>query len=278
MLLSAEGQLYKLEKETMKESFLHSLDGRVKLIVLILIIIYAVYTTNIFILGLMEIYLVSLLLVSNLSLKTSALKILLIIPFGASIAVLQPFVHAGTVIYTLPLGIHVTSQGVMFMVLLLSRLVVTLTCVVLLSSLSPMQEVAESFRKLGLPRDFAMVFSLFIRFLFMFYDELQRIRNAQATRNFDIFNQEIAYMWRLRQVAYTVAMMFLKSYERGESVYLSMLSRGYSDKSEIYSDKNKKIGKNDYYFISTTFLVIVFLQLLVVFFLPKTVYLGVPTW
>ena len=275
--MSAEGQLYKLEKETMKKSFLHSLDGRVKLIVLILIIIYAVYTTNIIILGLMEIYLVSLILVSNLSLKTSALKILLIIPFGASIAVLQPFVHAGTVIYTLPLGIHVTSQGVMFMVLLLSRLVVTLTCVVLLSSLSPMQEVAESFRKLGLPRDFSMVFSLFIRFLFMFYDELQRIRNAQTTRNFDIFNQEIAYMWRLRQVAYTVAMMFLRSYERGESVYLSMLSRGYSDKSELYSDKNKKIGKSDYYFISTTFLVIVFLQILVVFFLPKTVYLGVPT-
>ena len=182
--MSAEGQLYKLEKETMKESVLHSLDGRVKLIVLILIIIYAVYTTNIYILGLLEIYLVTLILVSNLSLKTSALKILLIIPFGASIAVLQPFVHAGTIIYTLPLGIHVTSQGVMFMVLLLSRLVVSLTCVVLLSSWSSMQEVAESFRKLGLPRDFSMVFSLFIRFLFMFYDELQRIRNAQTTTKF----------------------------------------------------------------------------------------------
>ena len=58
--MSAEGQLYRLEKETMKESILHSLDGRVKLIVLILIIIYAVYTTNIFILGLIEIYLVSI--------------------------------------------------------------------------------------------------------------------------------------------------------------------------------------------------------------------------
>jgi len=275
--LSAEGQLYKLEKETMKESVLHSLDGRVKLIVLILIIIYAVYTTNIYILGLLEIYLVTLILISNLSIKTSALKILLIIPFGASIAVLQPFVHAGTIIYTLPLGIHVTSQGVMFMILLLSRLVVSLTCVVLLSSWSSMQEVAESFRKLGLPRDFSMVFSLFIRFLFMFYDELQRIRNAQTTRNFDIFNQKIDYMWRLRQVAYTVAMMFLRSYERGESVYLSMLSRGYSDNSELYSDRNKKIGKSEYYFISTTFLVIVCLQILVVFFLPKTVYLGIPT-
>jgi len=275
--LSAEGQLYRLERESMKESILHSLDGRVKLIVLIFIIIYAVYTTNILILALIEIYLILLILLSHLSLKSSFIKILLIIPFGGSIAILQPFVHSGTIIYSLPLGIHITSQGLIFGALLISRLIVTLTCIVLLSSLSPMQEVAESFRKLGLPRDFSMIFSLFIRFLFMFYDELQRIRNAQITRNFDIFNKKTAYMWRLRQVAYTLAMMFLRSYERGESVYLSMLSRGYSDKSELYNDKNKKIDKNDYFFISTTILIIICLQILVVFFLPKTVYLGIPT-
>jgi cobalt/nickel transport system permease protein len=268
--LSAEGQLYRLERETMKESILHSLDGRVKLIVLILIIIYAVYTTNILILALIEIYLVSLILLSRLSLKSSFIKILLIIPFGGSIAILQPFVHSGTIIYSLPLGINITSQGVIFGILLISRLIVTLTCIVLLSSLSPMQEVAESFRKLGLPRDFSMIFSLFIRFLFMFYDELQRIRNAQITRNFDIFNKKTAYMWRLRQVAYTVAMMFLRSYERGESVYLSMLSRGYSDQSRIYNSKTKTIGRNEYFFILTTLLVIVCLQIIVMFLIPKT--------
>ena len=268
--MSVEEQFYRLERETMKESILHSLDGRVKLIVLIFIIIYAVYTTNILILALIEIYLISLIVLSRLSLKSSFIKILLIIPFGGSIAILQPFVHSGTIIYSLPLGINITSQGVIFGILLISRLIVTLTCIVLLSSLSPMQEVAESFRKLGLPRDFSMIFSLFIRFLFMFYDELQRIRNAQITRNFDIFNKKTAYMWRLRQVAYTVAMMFLRSYEKGESVYLSMLSRGYSDQSRIYNSKNKEIGKNEYFFILTTILVIICLQILVMFLIPKT--------
>ena len=268
--MSAEGQLYRLERESMKESILHSLDGRVKLIVLIFIIIYAVYTTNILILALIEIYLILLILLSHLSLKSSFIKILLIIPFGGSIAILQPFVHSGTIIYSLPLGIHITSQGLIFGALLISRLIVTLTCIVLLSSLSPMPEVAESFRKLGLPRDFSMIFSLFIRFLFMFYDELQRIRNAQITRNFDIFNKKTAYMWRLKQVAYTIAMMFLRSYERGESVYLSMLSRGYSDQSRIYNAKNKEIGKNEYFFILTTLLVIICLQIFVMFLIPKT--------
>jgi cobalt/nickel transport system permease protein len=272
--LSAEGHLYKLERESMKESILHSLDGRVKLIVLIFIIFYAVYTTNLLILALIEVYLISLILLSHLSLKSSLIKILIIIPFGGSIAILQPFVHSGTVIYYLPLGLHITSQGIIFGTLLISRLIVTLTCIVLLSSLSPMQEVAESFRKLGMPRDFSMIFSLFIRFLFMFYDELQRIRNAQVTRNFDIFNKKIDYMWRLRQVAYTIAMIFLRSYERGESVYLSMLSRGYSDHSQIYNSKNNTIGKNEYFFILATLLIILCLQILVMFLLPKTGFLS----
>lgn len=264
--------LFELEKDTMTESVLRSLDGRVKLIILIGIIIFAVYTTNIVVLTVLEIYLVALLLISHLSLKRSFMKILLIIPFGGSIAILQPFVHSGTVIYTLPLGIHITLQGAMFGALLISRLVVSLTCIVLLSSLSPMQEVAESFRKLGMPHDISMIFSLFIRYLFMFYDELQRILNAQATRNFDIFSKKTAYLWKLRQIAYTITMIFLRSYERGESVYLSMSSRGYSNKSELYNETNKKIGRNEYIFIGTTLLIIACLQFSAIFFLTKYVF------
>lgn len=227
--LHVGGSVREVERLSMKDNILHSLDGRVKLIVLIMIIIYAVYTTSMLVLALMEVYLIALLLVSQLSLKHSFMRVLLIIPFGGSIAVLQPFVHSGTIIYALPLGLHITSQGIMFGALLLSRLIVTLTCIVLLSSISPMQEVADSFRRLGMPRDFSMIFSLFIRYLFMFYEELEKIRHAQKSRNFDIFNKKASYMWRLRQVAYTIMMMFLKSYERGENVYLSMASRGYSD-------------------------------------------------
>ena len=138
--MSGTGQLSELERKTMTESALHSLDGRVKLIILVAIVVYAVYTTDLFVLAIMEAYLIALLLVARLPLKHSFMTILLILPFGGSIAVLQPFIHAGTIIYTLPLGIHVTAQGIAFAELLMSRLIVALTCIVLLSSLSPMQE------------------------------------------------------------------------------------------------------------------------------------------
>jgi len=258
----------------MTENILHSLDGRIKLITLLLIIVFAVYTTQLIVLALLEIYLIALILVSRHSLKHSFMRVLLIIPFGGSIAILQPFVHGGIILYTLPLGIHVTYQGIMFGLLLISRLIVSLTSIVLLSSISPMQEVAESFRRLGIPRDISMVFSLFIRFLFLFYEELGKINNAQTSRNFNIFNKKTAYMWRLRQVAYTVMSMFLRSYEKGEKIYLSMASRGFSDKSQLYNSTNKKFSLGEYSFITTTLLLIVCLQILAIFVFPKMGFIG----
>jgi cobalt/nickel transport system permease protein len=277
VLLSAlhvGGSVTDVERTSMKDSVIHSLDGRVKLITLLIIVVFAVYTTQLIVLAILEFYLIALILLSRNSLKHSFLRVLIIIPFGGSIAVLQPFVHGGIVLYTLPLGINITYQGIMFGLLLLSRLVVTLTCIVLLSSISPMQEVAESFRRLGMPRDFSMIFSLFIRFLFLFYEELGKITNAQTSRNFDIFSKKTAYMWRLKQVAYTVMMMFLKSYERGENVYLSMASRGFSDKSQLYSLNKKEINLNEYSFITTTILLIVCLQIMAIYIFPQMGFIG----
>ncbi len=259
--MSGIGSVIDLEKETMKDSFLHLLDGRVKLIILLFIIVYAVYTTQIFVLAIMEIYLLFLIYLSQISFKTALKRIMLLLPFGGFIVIFQPFIYPGTVIYTLPLGLHVTYQGLMFGILLFARLIVTLTAIVLLSSISPMQEVVQSFRKMGMPKEFAMIFSLMIRFLFLFYEELQKIRHAQSTRNFDIFNKKTTYMWRMKQIAYTIMMMFLRAYERGESVYLSMLSRGFSDKSQLYNEGNEKIGSKEYIFTGITVSLVICLEI-----------------
>lgn len=257
--MSGVGTVSKLENHSVNNSVLHALDGRVKLIILLAIIVYAVYTTDLLVLAIMEFYLIVLIAVSHLSFKESFKRVLFILPFGGVIALFQPFILPGVVIYTGPMGIHITYQGLFFGILLISRLIVSLTCIVILSSLSPMQEVVNSFRRLGMPREFAMIFSLFIRYLFMFYDELNKILHAQKSRNFHIFNKKTTYMWRMKQIAYTIAMMFLRSYEKGETVYFSMLSRGYSENSSIYTDNNK-LAKKDFTFIGITISFIICLE------------------
>jgi cobalt/nickel transport system permease protein len=250
-----------VEQENTKESIIHSLDGRIKLITLILIIVYAVYTTDILILAITEVYLLALILISKISFTSALKRILLLLPFGGFIAVFQPFIRPGDVIYVLPFGIDITYQGLIFGILLMSRLIVSLTAIVLLSSVTPMQDIISSFRKLGMPREFAMMLSLMIRYLFMFYDELEKIRNAQKSRNFSIWNKKTSYTWRLKQVAYTIGMMFLHSYEKGETVYYSMLSRGYSDHSNIYN-QNQKLSSWDFTFVGVTILLVLILELM----------------
>lgn len=265
---------YIIEKETMKESTLHSLDGRVKLISLILIICYAVFSTQIIVLAALEIYLLLLIYLSTISFKKAFMRVLVLLPFTIFIIVFQPFIHPGNVIYTLPFGINVIYEGLIFGALLFSRIMVTLTSIVIFSSISPMQEVVHSFRRLGMPRDFAMIFSLMIRFISLFYDELNKITSAQKSRNFDIFNKNTTYMWRLKQIGYTIMMMFLRSYERGESIYLSMLSRGYSDKSKLYQGRKRKIGRNEYVFMATTILLIISLEILAILVFPQLGFVG----
>ncbi|HMK54763.1 MAG TPA: cobalt ECF transporter T component CbiQ [Methanobacteriaceae archaeon] len=273
--MNGVGSISELEKEAEKESSLHFMDGRVKLILLIFIIVYAVFSTQIVVLITLEFYLLLLIYMSHVSFKTSLKRVLLLLPFGGFIIAFQPFIHPGNIIWVGPfLGIHITDAGLMWATLLISRLLVALTSIVLLSSISPMQEVVHSFRKLGMPREFAMILSLMIRFLFMFYDELNRIMYAQKARNFDIFNKKTSYMWTMKQLGYTIAMMFLRAFERGETVYLSMVSRGYSDQSQLYKDTQRKVGRNEYFFIGATILIVICLQVLATFLFPQFGFIG----
>ena len=103
-----------------------------------------------------------------------------------------------------------------------------------------MQEVVQSFRKLGMPRDLAMILTIMVRFLFIFVDELRDIRQSMRSRNFDPYNKAIPYKWRVKQVGYSIAMMFLKAYEKGDSVIVSVKDTGLGIKqSDLAKVKTK---------------------------------------
>ncbi len=242
-----------------RSSILHDLDGRVKLIAMILIIVFAVSTNNFLIFLILELYLIALILISKIPFKDAMLKVLVILPFGLFIAIFQPFVHPGHVIYALPLGINVTTEGLLFGELLTARFFISVTSIVLFSFITPMQEVAQSMRQLGMPNEFAMIFSLFVRFIFMFYDQLISIRRAQASRGFSVHSKKTSYKWKVKQVGYLFLMMFLRSYEQGEKVFNSMTSRGYSMDSVIYNSSNG-LSRNSILYLVGTILFICLLE------------------
>ncbi|MBS7257249.1 MAG: cobalt ECF transporter T component CbiQ [Methanobrevibacter sp.] len=265
-------QIMRFDELASKQSPIHNLEGRIKLITSILIILICVTSKELFIPIILEIMLLIILKIANLSYIDSAKRLLMLLPFGGAIIIFQPFIQPGNIIWSYS-WLHITDFGLNWAILLFARMIVCLTTIIIYSSTTPLQEMASSFRKLKMPRDLAMILSIMVRFLFLFIDELTSIRKSQKSRNFNIHSKNTPYKWRVKQVGYTIGMMFLKSYEQGERVHRSMVSRGFSDASEMFDEK-KSPEKSDYAFIISIILIIIILEIIIFKYSGQLGYIG----
>ena len=265
-------QTLKLDDIASGDSIIHNLNGPVKLISAIIIIVFTVFSQQIIVPIIMEIFLLLILYLSKVSIIDAFKRIALLLPFGGAIIIFQPFIHPGNVLWAYS-WIQITDTGLNWAILLFGRLITSLTAIVILSSTSPMQEIVASFRKLKMPKELAMILSITVRFLFVFIDELTTIRNAQKSRNFNIHSKLVPYRWIVRQVGYTIAMMFLKSYEQGERVHKSMISRGFSDTSQLFNEKTH-LEKSDYIYLISIITLLIVIEVILYKYTNQLGYLG----
>ncbi len=227
-----------IERESYKNSPIHRLDPRVKLLFTLAIIIYVVslpriHEKNMIRLLAVETYLMLLVLVAGLDLRYFALRILAILPFGLGIAFLQPFLRPSFIEnftpYPLDLlfGLSITYEGLAFGSSLIAKFLVCITAIVFLSSTTRMRDMVSAADRLGIPREFTLLLSMMVHYLFLFWSVLKRIKIAQETRLFNIWNRKVPRKWVLKQVGHSISAIFVRSYEQGEKTYISMLCRGY---------------------------------------------------
>jgi cobalt/nickel transport system permease protein len=227
-----------IERESYKNSPVHRLDPRVKLLFTLVIIIYVVslpriHEKNMLRLFAVEVYLFLLVLVAGLDLRYFILRLLAILPFGLAIALIQPFLRPAFVeSFTpyplwLPFGLSITYEGLAFGTSLLAKFLVCITAVILLSSTTRLRDMVAAADRMGIPREFTLILSMMVRYLFLFWAVLKRIRVAQETRLFDIWNKKVQRKWVIKQIGHSISSIFVRSYEQGEKTYISMLCRGY---------------------------------------------------
>ena len=259
-----------MERETYKKSPVHGIDGRIKILMTLAITVYAVSlprmeTLNFTKLGILEAYLFLLMFFSKIELSHLAARFAIALPFGLGISTLQPFLKQPflndfTIIYRFPMGIEVTGEGLLYGAIIFVKFFVCISSVILLSSTTSMSELVASARRLGLPKEMALLFTMMVRYLFVFWNMLGRIRTAQKTRCFEIWNRKVPRKWTLEQIGYTISSLFIRSYEQGERTYQSMLCRGYSADAHVYVDK-KKLRITDIAILSITFGIIIVAQI-----------------
>ncbi|MDD2440014.1 MAG: cobalt ECF transporter T component CbiQ [Methanosarcinaceae archaeon] len=263
-----------IEHEAYKKSPIHRLDARVKLLFALAIIIYAVslpriHENNGARLLLLESYLLCLGLLASLDFRYFILRFLAVLPFGFAIACIQPFLKPSFIEsftpypLSLPFGLSLSYEGLAFGLSLLLKFTVCVTTIILLSSTTRLRDMVIAANRLGIPGEFTLLLSMMVRYLFLFWGMLRRIRVAQETRLFDIWNKKVPRKWILTQVGNSISSIFIRAYEQGEKSYISMLCRGYGNGHEKYY-YSSKIGRKD-----ALFLLAGLGYILLVHFLPK---------
>jgi cobalt/nickel transport system permease protein len=244
------GNVYIVEKLSSKESLMHRVDARIKLISIFIIILFANLQSNIYSLVILESFLVVLMIISKTFFDVVK-RTILVLPFGLFLAVFQPFIRGETVIYDL-FGFPIYYEGLLFGATIFLKFLVCVSAIMFLSSTTPMYQVISAAKKLGLPNIMAMLLGLMIRYLFLMYEIMEKTLKAQKSRAYN--RKALGFKNALKIFGYTVGTLFIRAYEQGERTYLAMLSRGYNENSELVL-YDKKI----------TLLDITFLCLIIIF-------------
>ena len=103
-------------------------------------------------------------------------------------------------------------------------------CLILLSSTTPFPALLNGFQRLKVPKIFILLSSFTYRYLFVLLDEIMKIRQARDSRCF-----KGRWIGEAKVIGNIVGTLFVRSYERGERVYMAMASRGFEGNSKVTS-------------------------------------------
>jgi cobalt/nickel transport system permease protein len=264
-------ELFSIEKDAYKDSMIHRLDARVKIVLCFAAIIALVavpYSPMVFPVGVIFFcFVAALWFCTRLPVSTFAKRILAIAPLWGIIIVFQIFLKNRYyteyhVLYQFPLGICIYAESVEFAFILFVKFIVCISFIILLSSTTKMPDLLDGARRLGLPAEFALALGMMIRYLFVFGYMYRKIGQTLETRCFDPFDSRLPYRYRLRQIGYTIGTMFIRSYEQGERVFISMLCRGYGKHTHLFL-KNKKLTRGEWGILATSLAFIIAVPVIV---------------
>jgi cobalt/nickel transport system permease protein len=267
---TAASVLHSFTKQRVTEgSPLHRLDARAKIIGLIGFVIVVVSTpAHAFwafaLYGAILVFLVGL---SRLPVGYVAKRALVVVPFVLVVAIFLPFFHrsgaggyslgglmpffhrSGAGGYSLG-GLQVTADGLLVLWNVAAKGTLGVLSMILLSSTTTFPDMAEGFVRLRVPRVFVLIVSFMYRYSFVFVEELRRMQRAMTSRNY-----RARWLGNVPTLGHMLGALFLRSYHRGERVYVAMVSRGYEGKIGMAS--GGRFGLSGVLFVSTLLVVAV---------------------
>jgi len=222
-----------LDKYSERDSFLHRLDPRAKIVALLGFIVLMVLTppTEFVIWVQYGMVIMALIALSRLPLVFILKRALLVIPFVLMITIFIPFLKSGRTAFTLDLHLahlRVTYEGLIICWNVLVKSVSSVLLLTLLISTTRFSALLKGLEYLKVPRVLIILVSFMYRYLFVLIDEAEHMQRARTARWFG------GYIFRqIRVIGNMVALLFIRTYERSERIYTSMLARGFDGRIRL---------------------------------------------
>lgn len=200
----------------------HALDPHVKIVAMVAFIVVGVVTPIAWWPAFVAygVLVLSVILLAQLPLRIVFSRALIEVPF-VLFAVLMPIFGRGERVEVL--WFSLSKAGLESGASIVAKGTLGVLCAVCLSATTPAREILRGLERLRMPSLLVQIISFMIRYVNVVSDEMSRMAVARASRGFEATGVR---SWRfLGQVA---GALFIRSYERGERVYLAMLSRGYT--------------------------------------------------
>ena len=113
------------------------------------------------------------------------------------------------------LGVGLSEPGLQAAASIALKATFGLLATGILAATTPLPEIITGLERLRVPRVFTAVAAFMVRYT--------RMRTARACRGGDP-----RWLWQVREVAVGLGALVVRTFERGERVYLAMASRGYT--------------------------------------------------
>jgi cobalt/nickel transport system permease protein len=239
-------------------SIIHNLDARTKILAFLTLIIVTVLTPPqcwpVFLLHLALIG--TTLILSRIPVRYVLTRSLIILPFMVMIALFVPFLpgHHPAGGYSLGTG-SLTFGHSQWLILwnLLIKGFIGVLAIILLSSTTPFPRLLEALKKFKVPAILTLLLGFIYRYFFVLLDEILTVKRAVDSRGY-----RGRSLLQVKTLGRMLGQLFLRTYERGERVYLGMVARGFQGVTRTLSPS--RMGRSDYLFLCAFLCVTVLAQ------------------
>ncbi|QWR76763.1 cobalt ECF transporter T component CbiQ [Candidatus Magnetomonas plexicatena] len=253
-MISFEKEYFNLgfiDKLAYKDSFMQSLDPRVKIITTaaftVLVVSYSKYELT----GLMPFFLFPMVCSSlgEVPLKYILKKLLYFSIFPLLIGIFNPLIDTKPVASFMNISI---SGGWISLLSIYIKFELTFSFAVIFIATTPLSQVCAGLKRLGVPDIFTAQLMFLYRYIFVLAEETMKMLRARGLRAFGEVNMSV------KDFIGFAGLLFIKTCERAERIYRAMLSRGFA--GTVHSIKDISLKRTDLLYIAITTVLLVFFR------------------